>query len=390
MKTLKISMALALIFFLNSNIQAETDFERKQQMAKEMLNLRMQESSQGESIFVGNDSTKRDFSSSSIRNNPQAFQEQEYQPPYQQDLNNYNNYNYNAPQELSEEQITLLKAAARSKNLQAIQKKFFNKKYSGFENTINFNYEKNKTQKITTRVAMATTLIFPTKIDSFILGDKVGFEVEELPNLDNALAIKPKLIGIDTSLTVFTNDKKMHSFYLYSTDYKSTRDPNLIVYINDEKTQNQTQANTKKKEEEYLIIKEGIAELKVKKEDIYDNYLQKGLKKHRHLLAEEIFNDKQYTFFKYDKERMPQIPSLFVVIDNQDTPIETRIIGNYLIAETTAEKFTIRLGESYICVERLKPNDKRLKNKKVESQDKEINKLFLELKPKTQVELSSY
>ena len=390
MKTLKISMALALIFFLNSNIQAETDFERKQQMAKEMLNLRMQESSQGESIFVGNDSTKRDFSSSSIRNNPQAFQEQEYQPPYQQDLNNYNNYNYNAPQELSEEQITLLKAAARSKNLQAIQKKFFNKKYSGFENTINFNYEKNKTQKITTRVAMATTLIFPTKIDSFILGDKVGFEVEELPNLDNALAIKPKLIGIDTSLTVFTNDKKMHSFYLYSTDYKSTRDPNLIVYINDEKSQNQTQANTKKKEEEYLIIKEGIAELKVKKEDIYDNYLQKGLKKHRHLLAEEIFNDKQYTFFKYDKERMPQIPSLFVVIDNQDTPIETRIIGNYLIAETTAEKFTIRLGESYICVERLKPNDKRLKNKKVESQDKEINKLFLELKPKTQVELSSY
>ena len=236
-------------------------------------------------------------------------------------------------------------------------------------------------------MAMATTLIFSTKIDSFVLGDELGFKVEELSNLDNALAITPKLIGIDSSLTVFTNDKKIHTFYIYSTNYKSSKDPDLVVYIDDDNAKNQTQAEKQKEEEKYLIIKDGIAELKVKKDEIYDNYLQKALQRNKALLAEEIFNDKQYTYFKYDKERMPQIPSVFVVIDGQDSPIQSRVIGNYLIAETTAKKFTIRLGNSYVCVERLNPDDKRIKNERAKQ---EIDKLFEEIKPKTKVEIKKY
>lgn len=125
----------------------------------------------------------------------------------------------------------------------------------------------------------------------------------------------------------------------------------------------------------------------MKKDEIYDNYLQKALQRNKALLAEEIFNDKQYTYFKYDKERMPQIPSVFVVIDGQDSPIQSRVIGNYLIAETTAKKFTIRLGDSYICVERLNPDDKRIKNERAKQ---EIDKLFEEIKPKTKVEIKKY
>ncbi|MCW1362969.1 TrbG/VirB9 family P-type conjugative transfer protein [Campylobacter jejuni] len=56
------------------------------------------------------------------------------------------------------------------------------------------------------------------------------------------------------------------------------------------------------------------------------------------LISEEIFNDKKFTYFKYDKDKMPQVPAIFAVIDKQDSPVETRIIGNYVIAETTAKK----------------------------------------------------
>ena len=339
----------------------------------------------GESIFTNKHSTQTDFTSSSVKIDPFASNETQAQNPA-----NYGDFPQTSMQggELSEEQLNLLKQAARMKNLNAIQQKFFTKKYSGFENTKHLNYEKDKTQKIRTRFAMATTLIFPNKISSYILGDKVGFEIEELPNLDNALAIKPTLIGIDTSLTVFTSDKKMHTFYLFSTDYKSSKDPDLIVHINDENTQSTPRTKDNAKNDEYLIIKEGIAELKVKKDEIYANYLQKALKRNSFLLAEEIFNDKQFTYFKFDKEKMPQIPTIFVVVDKQDSPIETKVIGNYIIAETTAQNFTIRLGDSYICVERLKPNDKRIK--KQNNTSNKMNKLFEEIKPKTEVKLRTY
>lgn len=357
-----------------------------QAMANQTLNPQDTKSN-GESIFMDKHSTQTDFTKSSVKIDPLG---ESVKTPPQNEPNQVNYTDFpQAPQmELSEEQIALMKAAARMKNLHAIQQRFFHKKYSGFENTKHLSYEENKTQKIRTRFAMATTLIFPSKISSYILGDKVGFEIEELPNLDNALAIKPTLIGIDTSLTVFTSDKKMHTFYLFSTDYKNAKDPDLIVHVDSNNALNSQNLSTDKKDKDFLIIKDGIAELKVKKNEIYANYIQKALKRNSFLMAEEIFNDKQFTYFKFDKERMPQIPTIFVVVDKQDSPIETKIIGNYIIAETTASKFTIRLGDSYICVERLSPNDKRIK--KDNNSSPQMNKLFEEIKPKTEVELRRY
>ncbi|ECL7558317.1 type IV secretion system protein VirB9 [Campylobacter jejuni] len=279
--------------------------------------------------------------------------------------NNYDNFQYQNQNELyyqnengqkiEKEQLELMKQALKNQNLNALQKRFFQKKYSGYENTLNLNYQENKTEKIRTRFAMATTIIFQTDITNYILGDTTGFKVEEIPNLPNAIAIKPLLIGIDTSLTIFTKDNKIHTFYIFSTDYKNSKDPNLIVYIKDDKTQNLIDEKNEKINKEYLIIKEGIAEVRVKKTDIYNHYLQKGTNPNKWLVAEEIFDDKKFTYFKYDKKKMPQIPAIFAVIDNQDSPVESRVIGNYIIAETTAKKFTIRSGNSYICVEKIDP-----------------------------------
>lgn len=268
----------------------------------------------------------------------------------QQRNNNYNSYSSSGS--MSEEELALMKSAIRSQNLKALQQRFHSKKYTGIENTTTINYVENKTQKIRTRFAMATTLIFETDIESYILGDTTGFKVEEIPNMSNAVAIKPLLIGIDTSLTVRTKDKKLHTFYLFSTDYKNAKDPALVVYITDKESRKILEEKQAQIEKDYFIIKDGIAELRVKREDISTKYIQKATKENQWLMAEEIFSDKKFTYFKYDKDNMPQLPTIYAVIDGKDSPVETRIIGNYLIAETINPKFSIITGESYVCVEK--------------------------------------
>ncbi|MDL0096188.1 TrbG/VirB9 family P-type conjugative transfer protein [Campylobacter vicugnae] len=268
----------------------------------------------------------------------------------QQRNNNYNSYSSSGS--MSEEELALMKSAIRSQNLKALQQRFHSKKYTGIENTTTINYVENKTQKIRTRFAMATTLIFETDIESYILGDTTGFKVEEIPNMSNAVAIKPLLIGIDTSLTVRTKDKKLHTFYLFSTDYKNAKDPALVVYITDKESRKILEEKQAQIEKDYFIIKDGIAELRVKREDISAKYIQKATKENQWLMAEEIFSDKKFTYFKYDKDNMPQLPTIYAVIDGKDSPVETRIIGNYLIAETINPKFSIITGESYVCVEK--------------------------------------
>lgn len=365
-KMTKLSLISTLLLSL-TNLNAENAEDilnqaEQEQTNQSVLNQAEQgQASQGESLFL-------DKNKNRTSNNPtNDFLQQNFS---NNDLNNASNHRelFNDNEkvqsyegEINEEQLALMKAAIRNQNLNALQGTFFTKKYQGFENTKNLNFEMDKTQKIRTRFAMATTLIFETDIQSYILGDNTGFKIEEIPNLPNALAIKPLLIGIDTSLTIFTKDNKLHTFYLYSTDYKSNKDPDLIVYIKDDESKKEIEEKKERLEKDYLVIKEGITEVKVKRSDIYKHYKQKTKKENEWLLAEEIFNDKQFTYFKYDKNKMPQIPSIFVVIDNQDSPIETRTIGNYIIAETTAQKFTIMLGNSHVCVEKIELENENLK-----------------------------
>lgn len=303
-----------------------------------------------------------------VGNNLSIAQTQSYQNP-----NYQNTYQTTYPQgsypqeEISEEQLLLMKQALRNKNLRAIQQKFLNKKYTGFENTLQIPYEENKTQKIRTRFSMATTLMFDSDIASFILGDQSGFRVEEIPNLNNALSIKPLLIGIDTNLTIFTKDNKIHNFYLYSTDYRSKENPNLLVQIVDEDSKVLTQEQREQEEKEWFIIKEGIAKVKVKRKEMNFNYKQKAKKQNEWLISDEIFSDDTWTYFKYDKKKNNKIPSIFAVIDKKDTPVETKVIGNYIIAETRNPKWTIWSGDSYVCVESTEPFADLSKQNKVET-----------------------
>ncbi|PSM51254.1 P-type type IV conjugative transfer system translocation pore protein TrbG/VirB9 [Campylobacter blaseri] len=360
----KIYIILATALNLNAQGLSEEQMSEVRAIMRQTQELvneqKQQDQSMGENIF--NDKTKNINKNiqTSVGINPfGVYGQKNYQEHPQDEYINFDGSTSQEPREYSKEEMELMRNAIRNQDLKALQKKFHSKKYSGFENTKTIKYTPNKTHKIRTRHAMATTLIFDSPIENFILGDQTGFKLELIPNKDDAIAVIPQLIGIDTSLTIFTRDGKIHTFYIFSTDYKNTKDPSFVIYMKDEEAIRAKQAKIERDNRDYKIIQDGIAELKIKKSDIYNGYIQKANKENEWLLSAEIFDDKKFTYFKYPKDELPQVPAIFAVIDNQDSPVETRVIGDYIIAETINPRFTIKSGNSYICVGRKETKEEK-------------------------------
>ncbi|GAA8848098.1 hypothetical protein HpRN173_06450 [Helicobacter pylori] len=271
-------------------------------------------------------------------------------------------------------------------DLNAIQGSFFDKNRSKMSNTLNIDYFQGQTYKIRLRYAMATLLFFSKPISDFVLGDKVGFDAKILESNDRILLIKPLQIGVDSNISVIDNEGKIFSFYVFSTTFTSSKHPNLQVFIEDknyysnafmkpqnkENTLENTPTNNKPlkeekeetKEEETITIGDNTNAMKIVKKDIQKGY--RALKSSQRkwyclgicskkskpsLMPEEIFNDKQFTYFKFDKKlALSKFPVIYKVVDGYDNPVNTRIVGDYIIAEDVSAKWTLRLGKDYLCI----------------------------------------
>ncbi len=282
-------------------------------------------------------------------------------------------------------------------DLNAIQGSFFDKNRSKMSNTLNIDYFQGQTYKIRLRYAMATLLFFSKPISDFVLGDKVGFDAKILESNDRILLIKPLQIGVDSNISVIDNEGKIFSFYVFSTTFTSSKHPNLQVFIDDKnyysnafmKPQNkentlenaptnnkplkeeplkEEKEETKEKEEETITIGDNTNVMKIVKKDIQKGY--RALKSSQRkwyclgicskkskpsLMPKEIFNDKQFTYFKFDKKlALSKFPVIYKVVDGYDNPVNTRIVGDYIIAEDVSAKWTLRLGKDYLCIRFIK------------------------------------
>ncbi|MCQ2715617.1 TrbG/VirB9 family P-type conjugative transfer protein [Helicobacter pylori] len=286
-------------------------------------------------------------------------------------------------------------------DLNAIQGSFFDKNRSKMSNTLNIDYFQGQTYKIRLRYAMATLLFFSKPISDFVLGDKVGFDAKILESNDRILLIKPLQIGVDSNISVIDSEGKIFSFYVFSTTFTSSKHPNLQVFIEDKnyysnaflkpQKENKEKENkentlenaptnnnkplkeeplkeekeeTKEKEEETITIGDNTNAMKIIKKDIQKGY--KALKSSQRkwyclgicskksklsLMPKEIFNDKQFTYFKFDKRlALSKFPVIYKVVDGYDNPVNTRIVGDYIIAEDVSTKWTLRLGKDYLCI----------------------------------------
>ncbi|GMB93558.1 ComB9 competence protein [Helicobacter bizzozeronii] len=283
-------------------------------------------------------------------------------------------------------------------DLNAIQGSFFHKKRTELDNTLFIDYHLGQTYKIRLRYAMVTTMVFSEPIQEVILGDHVGFSTkllgEEKQENSNILLVKPLQIGIDSNLTIISKSGKIYSFYIFSTTFTSSKHPTLHVYVSDkhfldqasqvqqplallepqeEPPEAQILENAPKEkppspddEAHYLKIGRGAHTMLIPKKEIEHGYRILGHKKRawfclwlckvatsQPIKPLEIFNDAHFTYFKFD-HRASQIkfPVAYKVVDGYDNPINTRIVGDYLVAEDIADKWTLREGKQHTCIRR--------------------------------------
>ncbi len=293
------------------------------------------------------------------------------QPPTQEDM-----------EEVQEE----IPATHPMQDLNAIQGSFFYKSRHDLDNTLFIDYHLGETHRIRLRYAMVTMMVFEEPILEVILGDSVGFSTKILGDQQhsNVLLIKPLQIGVDSNLSVIGKSGKIYAFYLFSTTFTSSKNPTLNVYVSqrhffaqrdyqplallepeveDSPPEPLSQEDTRHlkigDESNAMFIEKsqiqrGYRVLQARKRAWFCLWLCKVAFKRKNPIAPlDIFNDAHFTYFKFNRHHSQvKFPVLYKVVDGYDNPINTRIVGDYLIAEDIADQWTLREGKRHACVRR--------------------------------------
>ena len=300
--------------------------------------------------------------------------------------------------------------------LDSVQKHFWNPKRKLQDNNYNILHRDGDTHMIRTRYAMTTTIIFDNDpIAKVIFGDPNGFELTELGaykwDLRNVLTIKPKLIGIDTNLTIIGESGTIYTFYIFSTHFTNRRDPAFTVFVSKDRKigkitmkdlESEEYKKSKKKGDdsykrieydaieeddgEFITIGDNVNKIHIEKAKIKRGYASKPKAKRNwktlwltkkespdsvKMQPIDIFNDNEYTYFKFDREdAMSKFPVVFKVVDGYDNPVNVKIVGNYIIAEDLSEKWTLKMGEEYVCIKMIQ-KPMVIKQKVEDSEDKD-------------------
>lgn len=247
------------------------------------------------------------------------------------------------------------------------------------ENIKRFEYSSDRIIKIHLRENMLTNLILPDgeKILSFDLRDKTNFRFLPKPapltNVAIIYAINP---GADTNLTVFGESGNIYSFYLrnYSTSVKKVA-PDFLVYVDDPAVPAMMTVLADQKKVGEQEAEEGCTDClkanvpREQKKEFDPDYLRSlpakvdpskinmsyvTSKGDMSLQPLKIFDDEYWTYFQFDVssfDKMTSVPVLYMVNrDGIEELVNTRAVRGTVIAETVNDKWTIRDGDSYLCV----------------------------------------
>ncbi|WP_196588338.1 TrbG/VirB9 family P-type conjugative transfer protein [Aliivibrio fischeri] len=254
-------------------------------------------------------------------------------------------------------------------------------KSNPFDNTLRTNYLDNKTIKLRVREFMGTLIVLPKgdTIAMFKLGDIENFSFEPSMNpYDDSLprsgTASVTLAGADTSLHILGTSGNIYTFYLRGDTWDSPHNPTMKVLITDDKLMAKIEAEKRrallqeKKEEA-----EKVADLQYKGDELQNpDYLEsvpfdpsKIDFGYRIVGGDEnirpfmVYSDDHFTYFRYDDENsvkgVKSFPTVYRVADGSDVPVNTSPNGSTLRVEGVANKWTLRLGDKWLCIERLNP-----------------------------------
>lgn len=158
-------------------------------------------------------------------------------------------------------------------------------------------------------------------------GDTSAWMVTYHPSLSNAIFIKPTIFGSDTNMTVITNQ---HTYYFH-----------LVSNKNLSKDKHKTYAlkfaySTPKADK--ITIKNASHIRKV----VNTAYTFNG---NPELVPKHVFDDGKFTYFELNASSA--VPAIFAVdaYSGEESLVNIRKEGNYLIVQRLAPQFTLRQGK---------------------------------------------
>lgn len=224
-------------------------------------------------------------------------------------------------------------------------------------------YSANSICKIRIRERMPAVIKLGTEIRTIVLGDPNNFSAKIVDSSKKLLRIKGSIPGADTNLTLADEHGKLISFYIRIDSIKSEHPSDFVVNVVDK--------NKAKDNKEYNPDKQSKVDIKADKNNKKDNLFMKKpsikpsdintsykvINGNKSILPINIFDDGSWTYFKYsntdDLSNVKVLPAIFEVVDGYDSPVNTKIIGGSLVAETVSKKWTIRVGNKHACIRKL-------------------------------------
>lgn len=271
-------------------------------------------------------------------------------------------------------------------NLKQIQRAFDTARPN--ENVYVFNVDRMETPRIRLREHMETFIVLPASevIEGYSIGDRTNFSATPLDGkFSNVVSVRPKYPGADTNLTLLGTSGRIYPFYLRADSVDSEFMPMFVAYIetNKEKAtplrfesapavespekiakpKAESSDEAARKEGEYLrslgdvdVTAVNCSYQTSKGKWLFRNARWFGRSASYDLKPIRICDDGNWTYFRFSEtdnlDAVPQLPVVYQVIDGYDTPVNTRVQGGVIIAESVSKNWTLRAGDKHLCVQR--------------------------------------
>ncbi|OOQ03730.1 TrbG/VirB9 family P-type conjugative transfer protein [Helicobacter pylori] len=165
--------------------------------------------------------------------------------------------------------------------------------------------------------------------------------------LDNSRKASENFKVISNNTKTFKEHRHSQDEMKYVDYSAKIKDDGKFIRIGD--NVNHIYINKKKMEYGYVIIDK-------KKRKWYCLWMCKKVVKSKYKddLPTQIFNDEQFTYFKFNRSNArSKFPVVYKVIDGYDNPVNSRVVGDYLIAEDVSNQWNLKLGKAYLCIEKI-------------------------------------
>ncbi len=174
-------------------------------------------------------------------------------------------------------------------------------------------------------------------ISNVSMGDSTAWQI--IP-LENILFLKPIASDATTNMTVITN-KRIYYFEVHAQETESPNDPEMafsvkFIYPNEDGVTSVVQQ-----------VESSSGPDLTQPERFNFNYTISGSEE---IAPLKIFDDGEFTYFEF-RSKNAEVPAFFSVNkDGEESVINYRMLGKYVVIEKVNARFTLRSGGLHTCV----------------------------------------